>query len=466
MKVADLQQQTKQLHNKYHKKIQEAVLSLSDGELSVSTREGYEGFSQLLDDLCKLFWDLKLKIEDLTKEKMQLQQEKTKILQEKNNEIEKLLLNSEILSQEVITKSEALKHYESECAELDKNNSLLFEELQSYKKASALEPISETNEDNLLLLETQLEHANKRIQDLEIIVNDLENFKQNDNLMESELEYVKKQLNLTGNELSETKEKYKDLLNKYELLKTENITLHNDYLELKNNYDECLKDKQIIMNNLEKLKNDYENTEYKFSEVNISVESLQEEIDSYKNRLEECICSNESLSVEVESLRNDLLKVNKEREKLEEKMRQDKMSETSVRVQLSNEVKSLTEANKSLIAEIERTSEEKLEALKRIENLQQTHSSFSKSSFEIEELKKEKELFEKKSEELMVRCNVVVQLNEELLDNEKSYKSKIHEMEEELEAAKKGLEEVLMKNSDIMEKLKNLENESQCLKGK
>ncbi|KAJ8982754.1 hypothetical protein NQ317_014052 [Molorchus minor] len=171
-----------QLHKKYVSIITENIRKIQDcGKPSdfehcepkdVDPQIGE--FSKHVEDILKILLDFKCKCEALEKKVYDLSEERTNILTEKNHEIEKLMQNSEILSHEVIVKTQIIKDFENECNDLVKNNELLINELETYKNNSCLQPISESNEDNMVLLETQLENANKRIEDLEKIIDDFE----------------------------------------------------------------------------------------------------------------------------------------------------------------------------------------------------------------------------------------------------------------------------------------------------
>lgn len=164
-----VEQEKSDLHKKYINILASSMKKYVDGGNDVM--EGMQDsnvieYTKQVESVLKLLLDFKLKTESLEKELYDLREEKSKIIGEKNHEIEKLLKNSEILSQEVITKTQTIKDYENECSELMKNNDLLINELDSYKNNSGLETISESNEDNMVLLEIQLENANKQINDL------------------------------------------------------------------------------------------------------------------------------------------------------------------------------------------------------------------------------------------------------------------------------------------------------------
>lgn len=80
------------------KEFKENLTKFVDSEFPMAHIESYES---LMESVIKILLDLKWKNETLEKELFDITQEKTKLIQEKNHEIEKLLQNSEILSQEV-----------------------------------------------------------------------------------------------------------------------------------------------------------------------------------------------------------------------------------------------------------------------------------------------------------------------------------------------------------------------------
>ncbi|KAF5295883.1 hypothetical protein FQR65_LT10371 [Abscondita terminalis] len=257
-----------QLHEKYLSIITESMKKNMDldSSIQIASEEQPEilEFANKVETLLKLLLDFKSKTENLEAKLCETTQEKSKIVAEKNFEIEKLLQNSEILSQEVINKTQAIKDYEDECAELIKNNELLIIELENFKK-SGLQTISESNEDNLLMMESELDNANQKIQDMEIMISDLENSKQeSSDEVQTELEYIKRQLNMTGQELSKSKAENDELLTRLGQLE-----------------EEMSVSKQAV----DKIKTDYENIEYKYTEVNVGVEAVREENEELKRKI-------------------------------------------------------------------------------------------------------------------------------------------------------------------------------------
>lgn len=310
-------------------------------------------FANEVENLLKLLIDFKSKTELLEKDICEITQEKTKVINEKNFEIEKLLQNSTILSQEVIAKTQAIKDYETECNELMKNNDLLILELENFKN-SRLQTISESNEENMLLMESQLENANKKIEDMELIITDLENSKQETNEeVQTELDYIKRQLNITGQELSESKTDHQQLLTHYKSLEDE---------------------KQLVKQALDKAKADFENIEYKCNEAYVAIESLREENEELKRNggtatflenktllLEEVVADQRDRLATLEKKTNDQVT---EIQGCMERLQRAKITETGAKLQIdtmSKELQNLQDAKRLL--------EEK------VENLQRDHAA-------------------------------------------------------------------------------------------
>ncbi|XP_044253304.1 thyroid receptor-interacting protein 11 isoform X2 [Tribolium madens] len=324
---SELKRVKEQTHTKYVTILTENMKKYVDCDLNETSNSDNNNedpqiveFSHQVESILNILLDLKSKCDNLEKELFNVTQEKTNMLTEKNHEIEKLMQNSEILSQEVIRKSQTIKDYESECSELLKNNDMLINELEMYKNSSGLQTISESNEDNILLLESQLENANRKIDELEKIISDME----------------KK--------------------------------------------EEPSEEKLSFM--FEKVKTDLENTEYQYNEMKVNMETLREEIDNYKKKNEELIerkLSLEKINMEYEDMRSEfnvikekLLLEEDTRKQLEsqvrnltEKLQNAKMSETSLKLQYDT-------VNKELISLRENYKhQEENEKLKKLEELEQ-----------------------------------------------------------------------------------------------
>lgn len=271
-----------------------------------------------------------------------LTEEKNKILAEKNHEIEKLMHNSEVLSQEVVNKSQILKEYENEMNELAKNNELLINELEIYKNNAGLQTISESNEDNMVLLESQLENANKRIEDLEKLIVDLEEEKQvfedgskNVGLLVTQLENANKHIedlekiidDLESQQNAKTEHEVNDSLSHLSISEEATSDLAQQHHGLLNNYEQLQQETEILKSHMESVKMDleaynelrtnfekfraeYENMEYQLSEVNVNAESTREE--------------NEQLKLKIDTLLEDAKKARtlyEESAKLNEELR-------------------------------------------------------------------------------------------------------------------------------------------------
>lgn len=379
-----------ELHNKYVNIITENIKKFQDCDKPSDFQHCYyedsphiAEFSKQVENILKILLDFKCKCEMLEKQVYDLSEEKTKILTEKNHEIEKLLQNSEILSQEVITKTQTIKDYENECNEIAKNNELLINELDNYKNNSGLQTISESNEDNMVLLETQLENANKRIEDLEKIIDDFESQqKQLSEADDEQLDTALQHLSITDTEITNKQKDYQELLNSFNQLQIEYDTLKSDLEATKGDLKFATEENEHLKTNLEKIKIDYENTEYQLSEVNINTDSLIEEIDAYNKKLDVLAKENNKLQIlNEESSRNyedvrgelnickeRLLEEENIRKKFEiqvrtltEKLQNAKMTETSLKLQydtVSKEVMSLSETKHNLEVSLQKANTE------------------------------------------------------------------------------------------------------------
>ncbi|XP_018566927.1 thyroid receptor-interacting protein 11 isoform X2 [Anoplophora glabripennis] len=379
-----------ELHNKYVNIITENIKKFQDCDKPSDFQHCYyedspqiAEFSKQVENILKILLDFKCKCEMLEKQVYDLSEEKTKILTEKNHEIEKLIQNSEILSQEVITKTETIKDYENECNELAKNNELLINELGNYKNNSGLQTISESNEDNMVLLESQLENANKRIEDLEKIIDDFENQqKQIADIETDQIDTALQQLNITETEITKKEKDYHELLSSFDQLQIEYESLKSDFDNARENLVLAVEENQNLKSNVEKIKVDYENTEYQLSEVNVSIDGLNEEIEAYKKKLDllakendqirtlyEESCKNcEDIKTELFIFKEKLLEEEDSRKRFEiqvrtltEKLQNAKMAETSLKLQydtVSKEVMALSETKHNLEVSLKKVNTE------------------------------------------------------------------------------------------------------------
>lgn len=413
----DIELEKKEMHAKYINILVDSMKKYVDGivptEFSPILTEkdpNIAEYTNQVESILKLLLDFKLKTETVEKELYELREEKARIVSEKNHEIEKLLRNSEILSQEVITKSQTVKDFEMECAELIKNNDLLISELDTFKNNSGLQTISESNEDNMVLLESQLENANKRIKDLELTLADLE--KHDANLETNiELDYIKRQLNITGTELNQTKLEYLDLLKKYDKLQEVHDVLKRKYSSLETALEQLSQEKEELNVSIDKITSEFENNEYKCTELNIMQDSLKEDVETYKKKYEEMLHAHkemealntehetktEFLQSKIENLQHQLLTEKEARSQIElqlrnsiEKLQNTKMTETSLKLQvdtLYKELQSLQDANQNLHSNYQKALSDIAVCHNTIKELEQKNESLEPLVCQFQNLK-------------------------------------------------------------------------------
>ncbi|KAF7275403.1 hypothetical protein GWI33_011786, partial [Rhynchophorus ferrugineus] len=289
-------------------------------------------FNKHVESIFKILLDFKDKCQSLERQILETTQEKNNLLNEKNNEIEKLLQHSDVLSREVIHKTETIKELETEITNLITSNDMLMSEIESCKSNSVLQPISESNEDSMVLLETALDNANEKIKELEKIV---ENESKSPEPMESTI------LN---------HEDYRELLSSYDSLKIDHDTTVKELIQTKSELADAQNDNDILKSQLDKNKADFENTEYQLSEANFTIDNLREEMEVLNVKLSQL--SKQHDQMKTESMNNIDLKsdLNELKEKLiteedlrrnaegqikslTEKVQKSKMSETSLKLQ-------------------------------------------------------------------------------------------------------------------------------------
>ncbi|XP_076262751.1 uncharacterized protein LOC143197870 isoform X2 [Rhynchophorus ferrugineus] len=289
-------------------------------------------FNKHVESIFKILLDFKDKCQSLERQILETTQEKNNLLNEKNNEIEKLLQHSDVLSHEVIHKTETIKELETEITNLITSNDMLMSEIESCKSNSVLQPISESNEDSMVLLETALDNANEKIKELEKIV---ENESKSPEPMESTI------LN---------HEDYRELLSSYDSLKIDHDTTVKELIQTKSELADAQNDNDILKSQLDKNKADFENTEYQLSEANFTIDNLREEMEVLNVKLSQL--SKQHDQMKTESMNNIDLKsdLNELKEKLiteedlrrnaegqikslTEKVQKSKMSETSLKLQ-------------------------------------------------------------------------------------------------------------------------------------
>ncbi|XP_074028061.1 LOW QUALITY PROTEIN: Golgi microtubule-associated protein [Leptinotarsa decemlineata] len=428
-----------ELHNRYVKIISENIKKFQECDKPSDLQQcSYEDdpqvaeFSKQVENIMKILLELRYKCESLEKKVMDLSEEKNNIISEKNHEIEKLLHNSDILSQEVLEKTQSLKEYKIECSELAKNNDLLISDLAAYKNNSVLQTISESNEDNVVLLESQLDNSNKRIEDLERIIDDYERQQMND-----------KGGNSDGDtDIIDKKElDHQRLLNNYDILRIEYDSLQSD-LEAARDYLKVVTDENRELKfSLEKVKSDYENVDYQLSELHVNTDGLKEELVAFKKKTD-CL-SNENCKLKSENeknkaisddLKNEIAVVKEklhaeqgDRKDLElqirnltEKLQISKMAETSLKLQYeqkSKEAVSLSESKYNLEISLNQTIQNLAEFQNKFEELQSQNDALTKKQIELEKIALERE------ERIEKLNSIVTQLEDQLvtLKNEESF---------------------------------------------
>lgn len=419
-------QQREEMHKKYVNVITENVKLYNDCDnpsdlqesisKSIEVNDPIEEFSNQVRTILKISLDLKSKCSSLERDIMALTEEKRRIIAEKNAEIEKLIQNSEMLSHDLIRKTEIVKEYENECDSLAKNNDLLITELDTLRNASPLQTISESNEDNMVLLENQLENSNKKIECLEKIISELES-------KSSELD-----LENAFNKITIENKDYELVLRQYDELEINYKSLENELKELRTSLDLSRQENDQFKILLEKSQNDYEITDYKLSEANVQIDALKEDIEIYKSKLNNLETENkelklkiidldnlESLKTELNILQEKLRNEEQDKEKIKdqiknmtEKLQDAKMIETTLKLQLSKEMNAANELKNNLELAL---NELKLK-------VQDSELSYSTIQNKYEDLKNSFEDLQKekvgKDQQIMNFEKLVEELNEKL----------------------------------------------------
>lgn len=413
--IVDFEKEKASLHEKYINILTASIKKYVDGNDATELQGMYEEtnlkeFTMQVESVLRLILDFKLKAENLEKELF----EKTKMVSEKNYEIEKLLKNSEILSQEVITKTQTIKDYEVECSDLMKNNDILINELENYKNSSGLQTISESNEDNMVLLETQLENANKRINELET-------------------------------ELESTRQEYDVLSQNYTALDEQHKTCNNERDELKTNM---------------------ENNEYKCAELKIMQDGLKEDLEKYEKVFAELTSTNKHLEAsnkeyetkldvlekQIEELHRKLLEeeelrvqLQAEKFNLTEKLQGFKMAETSLKLHFNKELQMAVEAKQEVESRLNVVLSELAQCQEDLNKLRERNLSLEETRKQFEELKLGNEQLLNKNIELLEQLKI----SEDNYNNlrERFESLNIDENKKEVEQLQKALEGVsLSKN--------------------
>lgn len=354
-KIADLEGEKVALHEKYINILTASIKKYIDGNDEVADLpemcENAKEFRMQVESVLRLILDFKLKTESLEKELF----EKAKMVAEKNYEIEKLLRNSEILSQEVITKTQTIKDYEIECSELMKNNDMLIGELENYKSSSGLQTISESNEDNMVLLESQLEGANKKIAELE-----------------SELDSIKNQYKILDEQHKSCNSEKDELIENNEYKCTELKVLQDGFKEDLERYEKICADLTTTNKQLTATNKEYE--------IKLDVCEKQAE------ELHKKLLNEEELRTQLQVEKNSLT----------EKLQSFKMAETSLKLHFNNELQMAVEAKQEIEGKLSVVSAQ----------LQEKDSLLEETRKQFEELKYGNEDLLNKNVELLERLKV------------------------------------------------------------
>ncbi|XP_022905111.2 thyroid receptor-interacting protein 11-like isoform X1 [Onthophagus taurus] len=346
-------------------------------------------FTSTVEEIMKHLLEYKYKTDTLEKQVSSLLDEKSSILKEKNEEIEKLLNNSELLSQEIIYKNDALKHYEEERRELIKNNDILISELDDIRNNSGLHTISETNEDNLIILENQLEMSHSKNEELE-----------------KELNENKKQLNIVKND-------YETLFSDYEKIKDVNLSDEGKFSEINmETLKEEIENLQIQIDTLIKKNKKYEHDNLKYQG---EIEIGQTEIEDLKQTLSVELETREGLENEIRFLKEKLQKI--------------KMSETTLKLQYDRDLQTLNETNLKL-EEVTKSYNEVQEIVEKL--------NFERAEFNIHN-----KMLEEEHVKLTQQLKEEIKYLKELIDkNECENEKNIFENHEVLEKLKFEYEEL------------------------
>lgn len=375
-KTNDLENEKTDLHEKYINILSASIKKYINGNEETSLQEIDENsnlkeFRTQVENVLRLILDFKTKTESLEKELF----EKTKMISEKNYEIEKLLKNSEILSQEVLTKTQTIKDYETECSELMKNNDILINELEKYKNSSGLQTISESNEDNMVLLETQLENSNKKINELQ----------------------------------------------------TELESSRNDYNVLLQNYNVLDEQYKACVNEKDELKSNIENNEYKCTELKIMQDSFKEDLEKYEKICANLTSSNKFLETsnkeyeikfnmlqkQIEELHQKLLSEEEvraqllvEKNNLTEKLQSFKMAETSLKLHFNKELQMAVEGKQEIESKLNFVLNELEQYKNELKQLQEKNLLLEETRKQFEELKLGNEQLLNKNIELLEQLKI------------------------------------------------------------
>lgn len=417
-------------------------------------------FSKQVESIFKILLEFKEKCQQLERQVLESSQEKSEILNEKNTEIEKLMQNSEVLSQEIIEKSNTIKELEIEITNLVVSDDELIQEFEAKNQSRmGLETIPESNEDNMVLLETALENANEKIKELEKKV-------------EHETKSVEEQESFESDpEVND----YKALLNNFDSLKIDYDLISKELTNTKSRLDEVEDENENIKSQLDRNKSDFENVDYQLSEANFTIDNLREEIETIELKMNTLAkeyaqtkiqaMNSVDLKTELNEVREKYLSEENTRRNLEnqvknltEKLQNSKMVETSFKLQcdtLSKENLALTEARNNLESSLA--------------NIKTTLADYEKSYTEL--LQKYDEILikcEGLSTQLHEKDSEILKLNNALLEikdqkeNEaetgdlaRKLEERLRNKEQEIIQLRDQFKEFISKQEEVDKQLKN-----------
>ncbi|KAL5277670.1 TRIP11 family protein [Megaselia abdita] len=283
-------------------------------------------------------------------------------------------------------------HYETECAELMKNNEILLNELDNYRK-NKLETIPENDEENIIVLESQLEECANLNRTLEEEYKDL-----NEKVSELSIEKL-------------------DVQEQLDSIKVENTEFANTIADLKLHIEVLEAEKCNLVFELNEMKTD----DHKSVNENLetTVLTLNRDHEELVKKLQACERTLEEKALESENLKKELARKELEDHEVDELRKsefinQEKMSE------LDKTIKSLTfekgellktlqakhSENTQYYVEIQRLGQllQKAEGSQNsnaiCENTQRLENIIKEASIESEQLKDQLKFLREKSEML------------------------------------------------------------------
>lgn len=323
--------------------------------------------SSYLDSILKLFESSNQRLRNLQKDQKELKIQLEKVTKEKEN-----------LQHEQLTLRADLSYYETEVAELMKNNEILLGELENIKTGK-LETISEHNEDNILRLEKQLEDCNKLNQNLEKELK-LMQFK----LAEVEEEKVELFENNQSLELQ-----LDGQIQRYETLQKETneqfqlnqLKTDDSKLVMQQIMEEKLSSRNEEVNQLTKQLDNLE-TDYKL--LVEQFDSLKQEKENYIREIEECKNSLDAEKQNYKSLQQEHLQIqntleNLNKANIESSLPESKSDLVAKEESLQLAIKTLTHERNELVAAVQLKHEENVKYHQKLQELSQALNALQSS---------------------------------------------------------------------------------------